>query len=104
MIHLGTPQMNRIPQGMSFIQNLLLVVLLQLVLLVISPELWRSARLSHRWGVKHAVLQWDTTGATFGGSWHGPLSLLLFSHFTGLHGPFLVNGGAGQLIKGQVGV
>jgi hypothetical protein len=66
----------------------------------IVPELWavalelwwRSARLSHRRCIDHAILQRSTARTASGGSWHGPLPLLLFSHFTGLHGALLVNG------------
>jgi hypothetical protein len=63
-----------------------------LLLWAVAPELWwRSAQLSHRWCIDHAVLQRSTTKTASGGSWHGPL--LLFCCFTGLHGALLVNGG-----------
>jgi hypothetical protein len=35
----------------------------------------------------------STARTAFGGSVHGPLILLLFDHFIGLHGALLVNGG-----------
>jgi hypothetical protein len=65
------------------------VVLLQAV----APEpLRRVAWLSRGWGVDHAVFRRSTARTASGGSWHGPLPLLLFVRFTGLHGALLVNG------------
>jgi hypothetical protein len=64
-----------------------------LLLRAVATELWwKSARLSHGWCIDHAVLQRSTARTTSGGSWHGPLHLLLFGRFTGLHGALLVNG------------
>jgi hypothetical protein len=69
------------------------VVVLLLLLWAVAPDLWqRSPRLSCGWCVDHAILQRSTSRTASGGSWHGPLSLLLFSRFIGLHGSFLVNG------------
>jgi hypothetical protein len=64
-----------------------------LLLRAVAPKLWlRTVQLSHGWCVDHAVLQRSTAGTASGGSWHGPLPLLLFGCFTGLHGALLVNG------------
>jgi hypothetical protein len=65
-----------------------------LLLWAVAPELWqRSARLCWWWCIDHAVHRRSTARTASGGSWHGPLPLLLFSLFTCLHGALLVNGG-----------
>jgi hypothetical protein len=69
-------------------------VVLLLLLRAVARELWwRSTWFSRGWCVDHAVIQGNTTRTASGGSGHGPLPLLLFSHFTGLHGALLVSGG-----------
>jgi hypothetical protein len=66
----------------------------QLVLRAVAPELWqRSMRQSRGWCIDQAVLRRSTARTTTGGSWHGPLPLLLYGCFTCLHGALLVNGG-----------
>jgi steroid 5-alpha reductase family enzyme len=79
----------------------LLLLLLLLKLLTVTLELRRSAWLSHGWCVNHAVLRWSTAITTSGGTWHGPL-LILLSLLTSLHDAILVNGSAGKVIVGQV--
>jgi hypothetical protein len=65
-----------------------------LLLWAVALDLWwRSARLSRRWCIDHAVLQRSTARTASEGSWHGPLPLLLLNHFTSLQGVVLVNGG-----------
>jgi hypothetical protein len=68
-------------------------ILLLLELWAVDLELWRTAWLSHGWGVNHVVHQGSTTGTTSGGSWHDPLPLLMLGRFTGLHGALLIDGG-----------
>jgi hypothetical protein len=64
----------------------------------VAPGLWRMVRLSRGLHVDHAVLRGSTARTTSGGSWHGPLLLLLLRRFTGPLGVLLVNGGSRQLI------
>jgi hypothetical protein len=65
-----------------------------LLLWAVAPKLWqRSAWLSHGWCIDHTVLQGSNARPVSRGSRQGPLPLLLFGHFTGLHGALLVNGG-----------
>jgi hypothetical protein len=78
------------------------LLLLHLKLLAVSLELQRSTRLSRGWCVNHAVLWWCTAGTTSGGSWCGPLPLLLLSHLTSPHDALLIDGNAGRIIVGQV--
>jgi hypothetical protein len=78
------------------------VLLLRLKLLAVSLELWRSARLSYGWCVNHTVLWWRTAGTTPGGSWFGPLPLLLLNHLTNPHGALLTDGSASKIIVGHV--
>jgi hypothetical protein len=67
-------------------------VIVLMLLRAVAPELWqRSAWLSHRWCIDHAVLQRSTARTASGGSWHGPLPPLLFGRFTSLHDALLVN-------------
>jgi hypothetical protein len=67
------------------------VIVLLLLWAVAAKLWWRSTRLSRGWCIDHAVLQWSTARTASRGSWDGPL--LLFGHFTGLHGALLVNSG-----------
>jgi hypothetical protein len=82
--------------------GVLWLLLLRLKLLAVSPEMRRSARLSHGWCVNHTVLWWHTAGTTSSGSWCGPLPLLFHSHLTSPQGALLINGSTGKIIAGQV--
>jgi hypothetical protein len=87
---------------MGVLLLLLLLLLLRLKLLVVSLELQRSAWLSRGWCVNHMVLWWRTDGTVSGGSWCGPLPLLLLGHLTSPHGALLIDGNASRVIAGQV--
>jgi hypothetical protein len=68
-------------------------VIVLLLLWAVAPELWlRLAQLFRGWYIDHAVLRRSIARTASGGSWHGPLPLLLFDRFTGLHGALLVSG------------
>jgi hypothetical protein len=76
------------------------------VLWMITPILLllRSAQLTLRWGIHHAILKRSTTRTTtIRGSMHYPLPLLLVSLNNNLHQLLFINGGTSQVIVGQVG-
>jgi hypothetical protein len=83
---------------------LLLWLLLLLVLQATVPILLllRSAQLTSRWGIHHAVLRRSTARTTTGRrSRHHLFPLLLVSLSNILDQPLLIDGGTCQVIVGQ---
>jgi hypothetical protein len=81
--------------------RLLLLELPRLELWAIAPVLLllRSAMLTPRWGIHHAVFGRSTTrNPTTSGSRHHPHPLLFIGLSNGLHHPLLINGCTCQFI------
>jgi hypothetical protein len=97
----------------SMIELLLLLLLWLLLLEVPRLELWaiarvllllRSAQLTPRWGIHHAVLVRSIAKTTTAsGSRHDPLPLLFIGLSNSLHHPLLINDCTRQLIVQQAG-